>query len=89
MIIPLLDGVDLHQAVVTADALHCQRATADSTCIGAAQTSSCGPKTTRAGSRKLYLEDGCDAHERSPIRIRGPGGQWDHPFAGEGFGGVV
>ncbi len=29
MIIPLLDGVDLHQAVVTADALHTQRATAD------------------------------------------------------------
>jgi predicted transposase YbfD/YdcC len=29
MIIPLLDGVDLHRAVVTADALHCQRATAD------------------------------------------------------------
>jgi predicted transposase YbfD/YdcC len=29
MIIPLLDGVDLDQAVVTADALHCQRATAD------------------------------------------------------------
>jgi predicted transposase YbfD/YdcC len=29
MIIPLLDGVDLDRAVVTADALHCQRATAD------------------------------------------------------------
>jgi len=29
MIIPLLDGVHLDQAVVTADALHCQRATAD------------------------------------------------------------
>jgi predicted transposase YbfD/YdcC len=29
MIIPLLDGLDLDQAVVTADALHCQRATAD------------------------------------------------------------
>jgi len=29
MIIPLLDGVDLDQAVVTADALHTQRATAD------------------------------------------------------------
>jgi predicted transposase YbfD/YdcC len=29
MIIPLLDGVDLDQAVVTADALHCQRATAE------------------------------------------------------------
>ena len=29
MIITLLDGVDLDQAVVTADALHCQRATAD------------------------------------------------------------
>lgn len=29
MIIPLLDGVDLDKAVVTADALHAQRATAD------------------------------------------------------------
>jgi predicted transposase YbfD/YdcC len=29
MIIPLLDGLDLDRAVVTADALHCQRATAD------------------------------------------------------------
>jgi predicted transposase YbfD/YdcC len=29
MIIPLLDGLDLDQAVVTADALHTQRATAD------------------------------------------------------------
>jgi predicted transposase YbfD/YdcC len=29
MIIPLLDGLDLDQAVVTADALHCQRATVD------------------------------------------------------------
>jgi predicted transposase YbfD/YdcC len=29
MIITLLDGVDLDRAVVTADALHCQRATAD------------------------------------------------------------
>jgi predicted transposase YbfD/YdcC len=29
MIIPLLDGLDLDGAVVTADALHCQRATAD------------------------------------------------------------
>src|ERR1035438_6444776 len=29
MIIPLLDGIDLDQAVVTADALHCQRATAE------------------------------------------------------------
>jgi hypothetical protein len=29
MIIPLLDGVDLDRAVVTADAPHCQRATAD------------------------------------------------------------
>jgi hypothetical protein len=29
MIIPLLDGVDLDRAVVTADALHTQRATAD------------------------------------------------------------
>ena len=29
MIIPLLDDLDLDQAVVTADALHCQRATAD------------------------------------------------------------
>ena len=29
MIIPLLDGVDLHRAVVAADALHTQRATAD------------------------------------------------------------
>jgi predicted transposase YbfD/YdcC len=29
MIIPLLDGLDLDQAVITADALHCQRATAD------------------------------------------------------------
>jgi len=29
MIISLLDGVDLDRAVVTADALHCQRATAD------------------------------------------------------------
>ncbi len=29
MIIPLLDGVDLDEAVVTADALHTQRATAD------------------------------------------------------------
>ncbi len=29
MIIPLLDGLDLDQAVVTADALHCQRATAE------------------------------------------------------------
>ncbi len=29
MIIPLLDGLDLAGAVITADALHCQRATAD------------------------------------------------------------
>jgi predicted transposase YbfD/YdcC len=29
MIIPLLDGVDLDRVVVTADALHCQRTTAD------------------------------------------------------------
>ncbi len=29
MIIPLLDGLDLDRAVITADALHCQRATAD------------------------------------------------------------
>jgi predicted transposase YbfD/YdcC len=29
MIIPLLDGLSLDRAVVTADALHCQRATAD------------------------------------------------------------
>ena len=29
MIIPLLDGLDLDRVVVTADALHCQRATAD------------------------------------------------------------
>ena len=29
MIIPLLDGMDLEGAVVTADALHCQRATAE------------------------------------------------------------
>ena len=29
MIIPLLDGLDLTDAVITADALHCQRATAD------------------------------------------------------------
>ena len=29
MITPLLDGLDLDQAVVTADALHCQRATAE------------------------------------------------------------
>jgi predicted transposase YbfD/YdcC len=29
MIIPLLDGLDLDHAVITADALHCQRATAD------------------------------------------------------------
>ncbi len=29
MIIPLLDGLDLTAAVITADALHCQRATAD------------------------------------------------------------
>jgi predicted transposase YbfD/YdcC len=29
MIIPLLDGLDLDQAVITADALHCQRATAE------------------------------------------------------------
>ncbi len=29
MIIPLLGGLDLYQAVITADALHCQRATAD------------------------------------------------------------
>jgi predicted transposase YbfD/YdcC len=29
MIIPLLDGLDLTGAVITADALHCQRATAD------------------------------------------------------------
>jgi predicted transposase YbfD/YdcC len=45
MIIPLLDGVDLDRAVVTADALHCQRATADY-CTGAARTSSCRPRTT-------------------------------------------
>src|SRR5260221_6082728 len=29
MIIPLLDGLDLAGTVITADALHCQRATAD------------------------------------------------------------
>ena len=29
MIIPLLDGLDLAGAVITADALHCQRATAN------------------------------------------------------------